>query len=1198
MAVTAEDIKMRIIAENAADRAVKQFSTSIKNVDKGVGKLSGSLKALGGIAAGAFAVQGFRALSGAIGAAVQDASDLQETTGKFDVVFRGVTESAYEMADNIAGGYAMSKNEAMSFMASMQDMLKPMGMVADEAAVMSGDIVKLSADLGSFNNLPTADVMRDIQSAMVGNYETVRKYGTMISAASVEQSILKKGLAETKDEITPLMKAQEVYTMIVGNNADAVGDMARTQDSFANRSKQLKANISDLSATLGGAVLESGALDRVFDALNPAVDEFTEYIADHKEDIGDFAAHLGNMAGDAIKNAPGYIEAITTNIKGLYDAVVPLVDLVAENPEMAKYGIIGGLLFGPAGAALGGTMGYMKQVGDNVDKAMGGSPWEKFLSELEDLEAQKQAWQEYSSGVRETEMSQEQMLAETLAKMASAADKTAGSTNKVGDASSKAAREAMAWEKALKAAKKSLDGTNDEILSVADSTTQLELAEQALKTAMLGGIKNRKAVEDATKDHDKATKAAAKSVAQYEEETNAANKAILSAQKFMRKHGETLEKHGISTDRMTDLQRALAEEYRRKEPRIERIIELQRLLGLEIDNTANIMSDSVRAYQNATADIVDAVGQIGVVFAESAGISIAGIGVLQDAIQHLQGDGTPGSENDLLGYLGIANFVGQNIGGSVGGVISSTAGMASAGASLATALGASTGNPIGAIIGGAVGLISSIFGGGDYEEERAAREEARTETYNTLVGLANEGGLYSRALIQAGGGTYQGLSDLVPDADLERRLGREFGGNRLLADYGHGRAEEIAREASAIDSYFITVHESINNALGAASVEEGADALRQNIQGQLEYALQQVVVTSLMDEALLPAMLPIINEMRGVIEAEGTISQEQIARYRAQAESVVDMTMPVFEAAYGIFGNVSAAAEAAASALDGFAADSLASAILQSFALAENEGGNIGDTFVSNFTASIEDGLMNFAASQLVENVLSGMMEPVMASIAEAFSSAQMVSASLIESSMAQITAIAKQAAPYVESLYEAFGGSIKAVVPTVRYSSGGGSAASARSKDGFADAIRNLESFRAGMFADAKIAPGNIGALQAQQSAVRTLVAQARQGADEDSRIAAMRDLPGAVSSSLQSALAMTADPLEYSRQVGEMSNMLAGVTGGRDATLRNVVTEIRELRRENEQLRETMAQLLDSGNENTDKLVSLTREMVENSD
>ena len=1191
MAVTAEDIKMRIIAENAADRAVKQFSTSIKNVDKGVGRLSGNLKALGGIAAGAFAVQGLRKMNDFVSDSIKLAQVQQDAETKLATALGYKSQALLDNAAALQQATTYGDEqiiEAQALIASFvqeESHIKKATAATLDLAKAKGMDLKAAADLVSKTLGSSTNALSRYGITVEGTVGSSKRLDTMVSAI-----------------------------------ADKFGGQAAAAAKIhSGRLDQLANDYGDLKEEIGFAVMESGAFDSALDALNPAVDEMTTYIVDHKDDIGDFAQGLVGTAVGAARGAVNIADDLTPALKGLYGILQKIMDVAGAVPggwatlmgmaAGARFGgvpgaIIGGAVAGSTTAIYDAAKGY----GEN-NRGFGSatSPF-AFRSKLFDNES--------TSPFRDA--SQINSLADNIGYLAEGLDKVeekakkakdalneAGNASEnaedpvggLGDKTRQAASEALAWEKALQAAQKSLDGTNDEVLSVADATKQQEAAEQALKTAIAGGIKNRKAVEAATKDHDKATKAAAKSVKQYEEETNAANKAILSAQKFMRKHGETLEKHGISTDRMTDLQRALAEEYRREEPRIERIIELQRLLGLEIDNTANIMSDSVRAYQNATADIVDAVGQIGVVFAESAGISIAGIGVLQDAIQHLQGDGTPGSENDLLGYLGIANFVGQNIGGSVGGVISSTAGMASAGASLATALGASTGNPIGAIIGGAVGLISSIFGGGDYEEERAAREEARTETYNTLVGLANEGGLYSRALIQAGGGTYQGLSDLVPDADLERRLGREFGGNRLLADYGHGRAEEIAREASAIDSYFITVHESINNALGAASVEEGADALRQNIQGQLEYALQQVVVTSLMDEALLPAMLPIINEMRGVIEAEGTISQEQIDRYRAQTESVVDMAMPVFEAAFDIFGKAETAAESAASAWNGFAADSLTSTILQSFAMAENEGGNIGDTFVSNFTASIEDGLMNFAASQLVENVLSGMMEPVMTSIAEAFSSAQMVSASLIESSMAQITDIAKQAAPYVESLYEAFGGSIKAVVPTVRYSSGGGSAASARSKDGFADAIRNLESFRAGMFADAKIAPGNIGALQAQQSAVRTLVAQARQGADEDSRIAAMRDLPGAVSSSLQSALAMTADPLEYSRQVGEMSNMLAGVTGGRDATLRNVVTEIRELRRENEQLREIMVQLLDSGNENTDKLVSLTREMVENS-
>lgn len=614
------------------------------------------------------------------------------------------------------------------------------------------------------------------------------------------------------------------------------------------------------------------------------------------------------------------------------------------------------------------------------------------------------------------------------------------------------------------------------------------------------------------------------------------------------------------------------------------------------------------------------------------------------------------NQDPLMAGLQIADFVGQNIGGRVGNVISSTASMASAGAALAPALGIATAG-VGAAILGAVGLVSSIFGGGDDEERRARRDEARQQAFNAIQGMALQGGPLSAELMRRSDWSWQNLAGLRHTQDIADEFG-VWWPERLMADNGVEGIADRQEMITAIDNLLLsikgftetgfsqsldklnikyeylaekshnlalvekarltdliqlvtginaeTVVGSVSNAMSAAAAQGGdvgeifmEGFTREILDGVADTAISQFVTSSIMP-ILEEPLAQIAQSITADEEFDASALAEAVSLAKSAAASVAPAVQELYEVfeTSGMWASAIGEIHPLVTEVMGVSAESLTNVILQSFASLENEGGNIGDVFVRNFMSSVEDGLMIFAASQLVENVLSGMMQPVLSSIAEAISSTQMVSASLIESSMAQVAEVAKQAAPYVESLYEAFGG-IKVSVPAVRYSPGGtrGSSQSS-SSNGLADAIRDLESFRAGMFADTNISPsGNMSAVQSQQSAVRTLVAQALHGAENDSRVAAMRDLPGAVSSSLQSALAMTADPLEYSRQVGEMSNMLAGVTGGRDATLRNVVTEIRELRRENEQLREIMVQLLDSGNENTDKLVSLTREIVENS-
>jgi len=183
------------------------------------------------------------------------ASELQEVQGKFDVVFAGQRAEAEKWGKTLVGSYAMSTIEAKKYLSSVQDLLVPMGMSSVSAGKLSNEIVKLAADLGSFNDLPTEQVMLNIQSALTGEYQVMRKYGVVLNATIVQQKAMTMGMADTVDELTAGQKAQAAYALMVEGSTAALGDMERTMDSAANQEKQQKALLTDISTLLGQAIL-------------------------------------------------------------------------------------------------------------------------------------------------------------------------------------------------------------------------------------------------------------------------------------------------------------------------------------------------------------------------------------------------------------------------------------------------------------------------------------------------------------------------------------------------------------------------------------------------------------------------------------------------------------------------------------------------------------------------------------------------------------------------------------------------------------------------------------------------------------------------------------------------------------------------------------------------------------------------------
>lgn len=269
-----------------ADTSFKKLKRSTDRANARFTKVIRSLK-LASLAAAAVGV----AFAIKIGKdAVKAASNLQEVTGKFSVVFKGQGKKAEQFATKLVKSYGLSERAAKQYLSSVQDLLKPMGMASDVAAKMSNEVVKLSVDLGSFNNLPTEKVMLDIQSALVGNFETMKKYGVVLNETVVKNEAYNSGLADQGEVLTAAEKAQAAYNLMVKGSADAMGDWARTSANYANQQKQLQSNVEMFLATLGKPFLDVFA-----DGLK-AVNDWVAANRDLiKEDIAGWAREAAKM---------------------------------------------------------------------------------------------------------------------------------------------------------------------------------------------------------------------------------------------------------------------------------------------------------------------------------------------------------------------------------------------------------------------------------------------------------------------------------------------------------------------------------------------------------------------------------------------------------------------------------------------------------------------------------------------------------------------------------------------------------------------------------------------------------------------------------------------------------------------------------------------------------------------------------------
>jgi hypothetical protein len=260
MAESIDTLLVRVEADlSDVNRKLDQLEKKLKDTES---KGGASLAKLGKVFKVALAAVAVRELAQAGMAAVNFVGDIQEMQAKSDVVFGefvgGVRSSLGEFADQV--GRSAFELEGMA--ATIQDTFVPMGFARGEAAELSIQMTKLATDVASFNNAADAEVMRAFQSAIVGNHETVRQFGIVMTQATLQQELYAMGIDKNITKATEQEKIQARLNIIMKGTADAHGDAERTQDSFQNQMKRLNSEINNL----------------IYAAVNPLMDDLADLV--------------------------------------------------------------------------------------------------------------------------------------------------------------------------------------------------------------------------------------------------------------------------------------------------------------------------------------------------------------------------------------------------------------------------------------------------------------------------------------------------------------------------------------------------------------------------------------------------------------------------------------------------------------------------------------------------------------------------------------------------------------------------------------------------------------------------------------------------------------------------------------------------------------------------------------------------------
>lgn len=321
----------------------KQAEQALRDTGKGAEGTQSKLAAVAkGVATG-FAVKKILDFTGA---AIKAGSALQDNLGASSVIFGRAAGAVDDFSKKAATAYGISRNASLEAANTFAAFGKQAGLTGVPLAKFSTKLTGLAGDLASFRGTSTEQAITAVGAALRGESEPMRAYGVMLDAATLKARGLAMGLVKAKGnqagiasanlqsaaamrkyadetkkhgknsqeartalerlklsqmnltkatagsvpELTNQQKVLAAQAEIYAQTKDAQGDFVRTSSSAANQQKALKAEMENVSTSIGTALLP------VLQKLLPYLSQLATFVEQNISWLLPLAAVVGVLA--------------------------------------------------------------------------------------------------------------------------------------------------------------------------------------------------------------------------------------------------------------------------------------------------------------------------------------------------------------------------------------------------------------------------------------------------------------------------------------------------------------------------------------------------------------------------------------------------------------------------------------------------------------------------------------------------------------------------------------------------------------------------------------------------------------------------------------------------------------------------------------------------------------------------------------
>lgn len=233
---------------------------------------------------------------------LEAASSLYEVENVVDVAFENMRGKVDDFSSTAIEYYGISELTAKRTASLFAAMGKGMDLTLDKATDLAIGLAKRSADMASFYDISQEITSTALKSVFTGETESLKRFGVVMTEVNLQQYALSQGIEKSIKDMTQAEKVQLRYNYLMQQTASSEGDFARTADSFANKTRQLKERLVETSVAIGERFIKN--LDGAFTTLDELLEKVNE--ATENGDLDDFIKDIS----DILKNLLSVLSAV------------------------------------------------------------------------------------------------------------------------------------------------------------------------------------------------------------------------------------------------------------------------------------------------------------------------------------------------------------------------------------------------------------------------------------------------------------------------------------------------------------------------------------------------------------------------------------------------------------------------------------------------------------------------------------------------------------------------------------------------------------------------------------------------------------------------------------------------------------------------------------------------------------------------